>query len=225
MLATVLAHLRQQWMGALALFLVIAGGSAYAANTIGSSDVIDNSLLSVDLKNSQVRSADVQNDGLQGGDINESSLGQVPDSDQLSGLDSTAFGDVQSARIIGLPTTTAGSFDGFGAITGVSDYQDSDASSVTTLSPNQDMWARDFAVELTTAPGDLNVIEVRLYSPGTGTSLPGCQVIDFSTSCAAAGSAVIPAGSPLTISIHGQSAVLPIPPMIDVMVGFRMTPD
>ena len=60
-------------MGALALFLVIAGGTAYAADTIGSSDVIDNSLASVDLKNNQVRSADVQSEGLTGADIADQS--------------------------------------------------------------------------------------------------------------------------------------------------------
>ena len=41
MIRTVLAHLRAQWMGALALFLVLAGGTAYAANTIGTSDIIN----------------------------------------------------------------------------------------------------------------------------------------------------------------------------------------
>ena len=73
MARTVLAHIRTQWMGALALFLVIAGGTAYAANTIGSSDVIDNSLASVDLKNNQIRSADVQNESLTGADIEDQS--------------------------------------------------------------------------------------------------------------------------------------------------------
>lgn len=61
-------------MGALALFCVIAGGTAYAANTIGSSDVIDNSLLSADLKNNQaVKSADVSNENLTGADIADQS--------------------------------------------------------------------------------------------------------------------------------------------------------
>ena len=49
----VLAHIRAQWMGALALFLVIAE-VAYAANTIGSSDVINESLLSQDIQNNQI---------------------------------------------------------------------------------------------------------------------------------------------------------------------------
>ena len=65
-----IALVRAQWAGLLALFLVIAGGTAYAANTVGSGDVIDNSLLSADLKNNAaVRSADVQNEGLTGTDI------------------------------------------------------------------------------------------------------------------------------------------------------------
>ncbi len=73
-----IVHLRQQRMGALALFLVLTGGVAYAADTIGSSDVIDNSLLSADLKNNlAVRSADVTNESLTGSDIDESTL-QVP---------------------------------------------------------------------------------------------------------------------------------------------------
>ncbi len=53
----VIAHLRRQWMGALALFLVLTGGVAYAADTIGSSDVINES---EDLKNNDVLSADLK---------------------------------------------------------------------------------------------------------------------------------------------------------------------
>src|SRR3954453_10857572 len=37
----------------LALFIAVATGGAYAANTIGSGDVIDESLLSQDLKNGE----------------------------------------------------------------------------------------------------------------------------------------------------------------------------
>ncbi len=74
MIRTVLAHLRAQWMGALALVLVIAGGTAYAADTVGSPDVIDNSLLSADLKNNQaVRGGDVGNGSLTGLDVRDQS--------------------------------------------------------------------------------------------------------------------------------------------------------
>jgi hypothetical protein len=58
----------------LALMIAVAGGTAYAADTIGSSDVIDNSLLSADLKNNQaVKSADVVNENLTGADIADNS--------------------------------------------------------------------------------------------------------------------------------------------------------
>jgi hypothetical protein len=81
-----MALVRAQWAGLLALFLVIAGGTAYAADTIGSADVIDNSLLSADLKNNQaVRSADVADGTLNDDDIAQGtfvnftgSIGTVP---------------------------------------------------------------------------------------------------------------------------------------------------
>ena len=66
MLAKAVTHLRGPWTGALALFLVIAGGTAYAANTIGSADVINESL----------RSQDLRNDNVTGDDVLESSLRQ-----------------------------------------------------------------------------------------------------------------------------------------------------
>src|SRR5687767_13114463 len=85
-------------MSTIAVFLAVATGGAYAANTIGSGDVIDNSLLSQDLKDGEVKagdigvnqvlgsrivdgtikSYDVNNNSLTGWDINESSLGKVP---------------------------------------------------------------------------------------------------------------------------------------------------
>jgi hypothetical protein len=75
MLRTTLAHLRAQWAGFLALFLVIAGGTAYAANTIGSADIIDESIQSVDVKNGQVRSSDIGNNQVQSADVRDWTAG------------------------------------------------------------------------------------------------------------------------------------------------------
>jgi hypothetical protein len=76
----------------LALFVALAGGTAYAANTVGSSDVIDNSLQSADLKDgSAVSGADVIDNSVTGGDIDESKLGRVPNADKLDGINSSAF--------------------------------------------------------------------------------------------------------------------------------------
>jgi hypothetical protein len=58
MLVRILGHL-QQWAGVLALFLVLTGGVAYAANTVFSTDIV----------NDQVYSADVRNDTLSGGGL------------------------------------------------------------------------------------------------------------------------------------------------------------
>jgi hypothetical protein len=65
-------------MATIAVFGVLGGGAAYAANTIGSDDVINNSLLSADLKNNAaVQSADVRNNTLTGDDVDEATLQNV----------------------------------------------------------------------------------------------------------------------------------------------------
>lgn len=108
MVRTFFTHLRQQWMGGLALFLVLGGGTAYAAATIGSEDVFDNSLRSVDIRNDtstnplgglvgadlrpeSVGTSEVANDSLTGTDTLESSLAKVPNADKLDGIDSAGF--------------------------------------------------------------------------------------------------------------------------------------
>ena len=82
---------QQQWAGLIALFLVLVGGTAYAANTIGSADVIDNSLISADIRNDtatsptgglvaadlragSVGTSEVGTNALTGADIDETSL-------------------------------------------------------------------------------------------------------------------------------------------------------
>ncbi len=61
-------------MSTLAVGLVVAGGTAYAANTIGSSDIIDESIQSQDVKNGEVKSTDVGNNQVQSADIKNGSL-------------------------------------------------------------------------------------------------------------------------------------------------------
>ncbi|HEX8101833.1 MAG TPA: hypothetical protein VF533_04430 [Solirubrobacteraceae bacterium] len=98
-------------MAAIACFGVLAGGTAYAANTIGSADVIDDSLQSVDVKNGSLTSSDlaretlssgrifgldgtdVDDDGLTGADIDEPTLGTVPQAAKVGagGVDSAAL--------------------------------------------------------------------------------------------------------------------------------------
>lgn len=65
----ILAYLRTQHLGLIALILVIAGGSAYAAG------LAKNSVKSKQIKNGQVKSVDVKDQGLTGTDIADGSVG------------------------------------------------------------------------------------------------------------------------------------------------------
>ena len=58
----------------LALAVALGTGTAYAANTIGSTDIINGQVKSADIGTGQVQSVDVKNDGLTGVDIADSSL-------------------------------------------------------------------------------------------------------------------------------------------------------
>ena len=58
----------------LCLVLVVGGGVAYAANTVGSEDIINGQVKSVDIGTGQVQSADVRNDNLTSEDVQDNSL-------------------------------------------------------------------------------------------------------------------------------------------------------
>jgi hypothetical protein len=58
----------------LALFIALSTGTAYAANTIGSDDIIDNSIASVDVKNAAITSNDLQNGGVKAVDLGADSV-------------------------------------------------------------------------------------------------------------------------------------------------------
>jgi len=108
------SHLRDQWIGTTALFLVLAGGTAYAANTIVSTDIVNNEVYGadvrddtlaggglghVDLKPGSVRSSEVAADSLAGADINESALSTVPsaaNANTLDGKDSSEFAPAEA---------------------------------------------------------------------------------------------------------------------------------
>ena len=97
MLATLLAHLRNQWMGAIALLLVLTGGTAYAldgSNTVFTDDIVNgdvkvadigqgavatdelanNQVKAADIGAGEVRTANVANDNLTGGDVAANTL-------------------------------------------------------------------------------------------------------------------------------------------------------
>jgi hypothetical protein len=68
LVARLLAGLRE-WAGVVALFLVLTGGVAYAANTVFSSDIVNGEVKSVDIGDNQVQGVDVKDKSLSGADL------------------------------------------------------------------------------------------------------------------------------------------------------------
>jgi hypothetical protein len=87
------ALVRGQWAGLLALFLVIAGGTAYAVDTVGSSDIIDGQVKSVDIGNNQVKSVDVRDDTLSNGGLTGADIADQSGVDTCT-LGTTRFGEL-----------------------------------------------------------------------------------------------------------------------------------
>ena len=77
------SQIRNQWAGFVALFLVLAGGTAYAVDTVGSEDIINNSVASADLKNNDIRGVDVRDDTTANGGLGRDDLapGSVDESE------------------------------------------------------------------------------------------------------------------------------------------------
>jgi hypothetical protein len=88
----------------LALFIALGAGGAYAADTIGSSDVIDESLLSRDIKNGQVRGGDIALDSIGSARVINGSLSGAdigPDSILGTNIDEATLKGVDAAKVRG----------------------------------------------------------------------------------------------------------------------------
>jgi hypothetical protein len=64
MLSRLSSYFKQNVIAFLALFVAMGGTGAYAANTIGSSDIIDGQVKSVDVGDAEIKSADVKDQSL-----------------------------------------------------------------------------------------------------------------------------------------------------------------
>ena len=96
----------------VAIVLVVGGGAAYAADTIGSSDIIDESILSQDIKNSEVKTADIANNQVLPTDVRDDDLSNggleaadlAPGSVGTSEVDgSLTGGDIADTNTLGDP--------------------------------------------------------------------------------------------------------------------------
>ena len=68
------SQVRDQWAGFLALFLVLGAGSAYAANTIFSGDIVDGQVKTVDLANAAVVTAKIADGAVTSAKVQDGTL-------------------------------------------------------------------------------------------------------------------------------------------------------
>ena len=107
MLRTLSRHMRQNAVAWLALFVALGGTGAYAANTIGSTDIIDGQVKSVDIGNGEVNSADVKDESLTtfdvstflGADVVDGSLTGADISDNTIGANDIGSQQVGSDEV------------------------------------------------------------------------------------------------------------------------------
>jgi hypothetical protein len=100
-------------MSTIACFGVLAGGTAYAAATIGSEEVIDESLLSQDIKNGNVKTADIALDAITSNRINNGSvLNSEIGTSAVTGAkvasNSLTSDDIQESTLTTVPSSSSG---------------------------------------------------------------------------------------------------------------------
>jgi hypothetical protein len=111
MLRSVVGYFRRNVVGFLALFVAL-GGTAYAVNTVGSTDIIDGQVKSVDVGDAEIKSADVKDESLTTFDVS-TFLGVDVVDGSLTG-DDLQDSSVRSADIS--PLTIRGEDIGFNAV-------------------------------------------------------------------------------------------------------------
>jgi hypothetical protein len=188
----------------LALFVALGGTTAYAANTIGSHDVVDGSLRSRDIKNGNVKNVDIGRNQVTTSKIKAGNVGttDLADGAIVTGkiLDGTVFTDdladgaVNSAKVSNESLTSA-------------DLA-TDSVNATEIADNSITSAKVTNDTLTTA--DVAGADVN----GGGISVPAgyapngrCRQLDASVGGAKAGEAVVLSGQAAIqdgVVIYGQ---------------------
>ena len=145
---------------------------------------------------------------------------QAPDSAELASLPPSDYGAVLSGRVNGLGTAS-GTLN-WGAGSGTSTAVTGSDASVSTLSPDHDLVARDLSVLVTAPPGFGQERGVELIVNGAQTNL-SCGIEGSSvTTCSVTGPVNVPAGSTLSIRDevlpNGGSAAAS-----DLLFAFRLT--
>jgi len=128
--ARLVTNLRE-WAGVIALFLVLTGGAAYAANTVFSTDIVDGEVKTADISDANgVRSADVRDDTLTGGGLAAVDLRSDSVGTSEVATNSLGGGDIREGTLDGLDAND--NFD-FACDPESTEYLDCDAPATITL--------------------------------------------------------------------------------------------
>ena len=159
MLTKFVVQLRQQALGALALFIVLGGTSyAVATNSIGSAEIRNNSIRAKDIRDGQVSSADVRNASLQAGDFK---AGQLPPGP------AGPPGEAGSPGISGLERVVTAS--------GPADSEFSKVA-IAECPAGKRAIAGDAVID--SGPGVVNVAMIHQIAPSVVTQVPGNVYVD-----------------------------------------------
>ena len=96
----------------IALFIALGTGGAYAADTIGSSDIINESILSEDVKNLEVKASDIAGAAVTNSKLGNSSVGSGKIADGGVATADLAAGAVDGSKILDAAVANADLADG-----------------------------------------------------------------------------------------------------------------
>jgi len=172
------AHLRNNVVGYISLFLVMAGGTAWAShgapNSIDSADVVNNSLTTADLRNGvAVTSVDVKDDSRANGGL----IGADIAADTLTGADIADTGSLGTLEI------NEGSLFNDNSLGG-SDINEStlgkvpDAGAVDGIDSTQIATARGDNADTGECSGSLDILDETCADVDLSLAHPGRVVVD-----------------------------------------------
>jgi hypothetical protein len=173
-------------MATIAVFLALGGG-AYAAATVGSSQIKSNAILSRHIKNGQVKNADLAANSVRGGKIIDGSVGSPDLAANSVGADKIIDGSV------GSPDLAANSVGADKIIDGSVGSPDLAANSVGTDNViDGSLQAQDLAAGASFHPGD--------PLPSGKTETGAWSIFDGSTTAPAFAGVTLPFRAPVALS-------------------------
>ena len=89
----------------VALVIAVGAGSAYAANTVFSTDIVDGEVKAVDIASEAVRSVDVLDQALTGADVAQNSLKGADIDEATLNVGARAYAIVRATACTGTPLT------------------------------------------------------------------------------------------------------------------------